>query len=63
MSSGVPRRPRASGQPVGETAIASVAGEVNSMTPDFCVSADGRRLIYGQVDLSNTDLKVLENVQ
>jgi hypothetical protein len=37
-----------------------VTGRVNIVTPDFCVSPDERRLLYGQVDLANTNIMLVE---
>lgn len=40
--------------------IAAIDGEVNLELPDFCVSPDGGRMIYGVERVSNADIHMLE---
>lgn len=41
--------------------LAEIKKPVFFARPDFCVSRDGRRIIYGQADLSNTDIRIIDN--
>jgi Tol biopolymer transport system component len=40
--------------------LAIIPGRINVTTPDFCISADERRLIYGQADLDNTNIMLID---
>ncbi len=40
--------------------VASIEGEVFPDLPDFCVSPDGRRMLYGIERLSNADIHMLD---
>jgi hypothetical protein len=42
------------------TDLAVIHGRINVTTPDFCISADERRLIYGQVDLANSNIMLID---
>jgi Tol biopolymer transport system component len=42
------------------TDLAVIRGRVNLTTPDFCISADERRLIYGEADLANTNIILMD---
>ena len=42
------------------TEVGRLDGRINLPTPDFCVSADQRRVIYGRVDEANTNIVTLD---
>jgi hypothetical protein len=42
------------------TDLAVIHGRINVTTPDFCISADERRLVYGQVDLANSNIMLID---
>jgi len=42
------------------TDLGIVTSRINVRTPDFCVSPDERRLLYGQVDAANSNIMLVE---
>jgi Tol biopolymer transport system component/DNA-binding winged helix-turn-helix (wHTH) protein len=44
------------------TKIADVTGDVNRATPDFCVTADGRSILYSIVEVSTSEVHMIEGM-
>lgn len=42
------------------TKIADIVGEVNRPTPDFCVSADGRTILYSILEIATSQVQMIE---
>jgi hypothetical protein len=38
------------------TDVSRIDGRNSVATPDFCISPDERRLLYGQIDFANTNI-------
>ncbi len=42
--------------------VAEIDGQIYSPTPDFCVSPDGRRMLYSRMEIAISQVRMIEGI-